>query len=422
MDDNTSRHFPNIPIAFALIDVDTTKQDKHTYAFVFMNNLFKDIFSSSVHTLSDTQELEPYFNDHIKSYPKITALLDDVYTTANTRDYYHFFQDLELYIHFKLSKYNDKQMMLIALDKSESIENQLLDHRLNNQLILLRTALDAVPEMIAIKDLNGKYLMVNKAVDNYYSKEFDSIEGKTIEDIYPKKEVKRVKQLDNLAIERQHSIRKKVRVYTDNDYVVTDLTRAPIYNNSNELVGVISVGKDITKQEKSRKELLKTKKDLNLFAMKYEELAYTDDLTQVYNRRKFYKHLDALDVSKTHVLILTDLNNFKDVNDSKGHAYGDLTLAKFAKYLQKLFSPFEGLIFRLGGDEFGILYSDENTEYFKDNIEAVNAFLKEYHQKLSIAYGQIVIDNSTIKEKINRDLAIKRADKLLYDYKRQAKD
>ncbi len=90
-------------------------------------------------------------------------------------------------------------------------------------------------------------------------------------------------------------------------------------------------------------------------------LAQTDDLTGLLNRRGFYNQAAAIlsgrgssDTWPTFTLLLLDLDHFKDVNDSLGHAAGDELLRRVAARLSTSLSD-EDILARLGGDEFAVL-------------------------------------------------------------------
>ena len=90
-----------------------------------------------------------------------------------------------------------------------------------------------------------------------------------------------------------------------------------------------------------------------------QELAYYDDLTGLANRRLLTEHMEyVLDIATREnqhgALLFIDLDNFKTLNDSRGHAAGDELLKKVAESLKKVFRSTD-TIARLGGDEFVIL-------------------------------------------------------------------
>ncbi len=99
-------------------------------------------------------------------------------------------------------------------------------------------------------------------------------------------------------------------------------------------------------------------------------LAQHDPLTGVLNRRALSDRLDDLAVgrpgSRAHEsgwwFLTLDLDGFKDVNDVLGHETGDLVLQLVAKSLEERLAPHGAEVFRLGGDEFGVLAPGTETE------------------------------------------------------------
>ncbi len=110
-----------------------------------------------------------------------------------------------------------------------------------------------------------------------------------------------------------------------------------------------------------------------------------DSLTTLPNRKFFIDNLsEVLKTKKEGAIILLDLNNFKEINDSKGHIYGDAVLSAFGKRLAKLHHTYPYMMpARYGGDEFLILiekHSDSFNIHFElQQIEHLlaSAFLVE---------------------------------------------
>jgi diguanylate cyclase len=100
-------------------------------------------------------------------------------------------------------------------------------------------------------------------------------------------------------------------------------------------------------------------------AGEHAHLARTDDLTGLPNRRGFYARADLLLRAPDHglspALLLLDLDSFKDVNDSLGHAAGDELLRVVAARLNANLRD-EDLLVRLGGDEFAVLLPDADDD------------------------------------------------------------
>lgn len=121
----------------------------------------------------------------------------------------------------------------------------------------------------------------------------------------------------------------------------------------------ISMHNTIQKYELLQSEALMKEK---LNSMKrYKELAETDPLTGVLNRRAFQNQIKSSFISgQVGILIMIDIDNFKHVNDYFGHDTGDEVLRVLSNTLKSSFSSSD-IIARLGGDEFAVFFSEEQV-------------------------------------------------------------
>lgn len=102
------------------------------------------------------------------------------------------------------------------------------------------------------------------------------------------------------------------------------------------------------------------------FQYRLQELSSRDPLTNLYNRRSYERFLEyEVDRTSRHkrgfCLIMVDLDNFKQINDTYGHAIGDLTLQKLALILEKLTRKTD-ILARLGGDEFVLILPETDLD------------------------------------------------------------
>ncbi len=99
---------------------------------------------------------------------------------------------------------------------------------------------------------------------------------------------------------------------------------------------------------------------------RYRTMAYRDALTGLRNRRAFDERLteECARARRNHgyafSVILVDLDEFKAINDTHGHAAGDRALEEVARFLQASVREVDGC-YRLGGDEFAILLPGTNA-------------------------------------------------------------
>ena len=144
-------------------------------------------------------------------------------------------------------------------------------------------------------------------------------------------------------------------------------------------------------------------------------LARTDELTGLANRRRFLAEFESFKEGVGSLLIL-DLDGFKPVNDSLGHAAGDELLRQVARRLERVM-PRGSILARLGGDEFGAL------------IPGIDAHEVAYALRATLAYpftiaGRSIQLDVSIGEAVNEpDLAnsdslLRRADEAMYRAKK----
>ena len=130
----------------------------------------------------------------------------------------------------------------------------------------------------------------------------------------------------------------------------------------------------------------------------HRQLAVTDELTGVGNRREFLARLSQLPTDGSNSLLLLDLDGFKAVNDHHGHAAGDDILREVAHRFQAAL-PGDAYLARLGGDEFGALISAplERAEQLAARLKlalATPLYLGERELTLSVSIGAALIAGS----------------------------
>lgn len=161
--------------------------------------------------------------------------------------------------------------------------------------------------------------------------------------------------------------------------------------------------------------------------------AHIDVLTGVSNKRSFEESVEKILSDKkeqgTGILFVLDVDNFKGVNDTLGHSYGDEVLANIGNILRNTFRSTD-LLGRIGGDEFAVFMKlpaheeDNCTETINSRCRALcNAFRNNYtgkdnSYKISSSIGVAVTGENS------RDYAslFRKADKALYISKKKGKD
>lgn len=174
-----------------------------------------------------------------------------------------------------------------------------------------------------------------------------------------------------------------------------------------------------------QRELTKKNRQLELMNERLGELATTDSLTGIYNRRAILERAKT-ELERAHregrffSLAILDLDNFKQINDIFGHQKGDEALTLFAQCLEKCTRKYDA-VGRLGGDEFLIFFSLDHKSQFVQILERIQLCVREItldsskqnRQNLTASIGGVFVsqENGT---KYNIEEIIRQADKTLY--------
>ncbi len=180
----------------------------------------------------------------------------------------------------------------------------------------------------------------------------------------------------------------------------------------------------VTKPFKPRELIARIKTQLKLkdLISHLEYIASYDEMTGIYNRRKFFSLSQEYfkNEKKDLFAVMIDIDNFKKVNDTHGHGVGDDVIKLITKTISQ--NLFDNAIFgRIGGEEFAIVSYSPNSEVILENIEETRQKIEELEVKTD--NGNIVkftISNgvSKVTPDINSlDELLKEADIALYEAK-----
>ena len=187
-----------------------------------------------------------------------------------------------------------------------------------------------------------------------------------------------------------------------------------------------SIQKDHTKLEEATMKLRRANKKL-------ENVSYTDSLTGLHNRRYFNmiydRELKRAKRNNSYItFMMLDIDFFKQYNDTYGHVEGDFALKSVAKVLKDTLRRPADFVFRLGGEEFGVLLvqTDESNSAklardICDDIRGreIKHENSKVNQYLTMSIGVVccIADDA-----LNEDILISRADEMLYEAKETGRD
>ncbi|GEM_PF-572017 len=170
--------------------------------------------------------------------------------------------------------------------------------------------------------------------------------------IYPEDRMRFWNALQEHSEGKTESLHEEVRIYDDGGHLSWWLVHGKKHKEKAIIIGTIV---NITK--------LKTQEAV------VQSMSLIDPLTKLPNRRQFVITLeDAINNEEYGAVVLLDLDNFKEINDTLGHIYGDQILKVIAKRLNSFVCD-DIFVSRFGGDEFLILLKkEENIESIVKNI------------------------------------------------------
>jgi diguanylate cyclase (GGDEF)-like protein/PAS domain S-box-containing protein len=230
-------------------------------------------------------------------------------------------------------------------------------------LKLLRDAVECLPIGLTISDLHGKIIYTNPSeakTHGYTTQELIGQNAGQFAATHRRKPVS-PKRLQDIGIWQRESI----NIRKNGEEFPVRLTSMSVTNLEGNFLGIVTTCEDITTLKNAEQ--------------KIHRLAYYDPLTGLPNRRLFLDRLhQALASAKrdeTRIgLFFIDLDNFKDINDTQGHDSGDKLLQEVAHRLMHTMRECD-TIARIGGDEFVIVLtsvtSQETTAHAAERVLSI---------------------------------------------------
>lgn len=192
---------------------------------------------------------------------------------------------------------------------------------------------------------------------------------------------------------------------------------APFYYRG-EVQGALVVENPLLNPEIDVKRLLEMSAYLlgaelraNTMLQKLHFVSRHDLLTGLYNRNAMEQDVDELVRKQVELgLVFADLNGMKRLNDTEGHAAGDLLLKRAARLLELLFG--QGMVYRIGGDEFLVLSRQYSQKEFEERVLALRVQAKFIDVSLSVG-SRYLKNSASLREEMRK------ADREMYNAKQE---
>jgi diguanylate cyclase (GGDEF)-like protein/PAS domain S-box-containing protein len=308
---------------------------------------------------------------------------------------------------------NDQAALETMADQiAIALENANLYADIEQRQMYLEGVLNAAPDAIITLDAHHRIVKWNKGAERLFGYSREETIGQDLDHLVSNPDVfeEAVGYTQRVTSGEELPPTEAVRYRKDGSPVDVLLAGSPILVGD-ELIGVVAVYTDITERVRMEEAL--------------RALALLDELTGLYNRRGFSilaeHQLKMAERGKRRMLLLfSDLDGLKWINDTFGHPEGDRALIEVADILEETFRESD-IVARIGGDEFVVLAVETNgspagvlTTRLRENLEARNAGADRRYQ-LSLSVGVAHYDPT---RPCSLDDLLAGADRAMYGQKR----
>jgi diguanylate cyclase (GGDEF)-like protein/PAS domain S-box-containing protein len=272
-------------------------------------------------------------------------------------------------------------------------------------------AFDYLFDAVVVTDLEGNITDWNKGSETLYGYSKDEAIGKHVNMLHvPEDSAHITADVISAVLEQGHWSGEVRMLHKDGHIGWIESMCVPTFDEDGQMNGALGVNRDITERRNEKERL--------------NQLAYYDQLTKIPNRYLFLDRIAHLIAQserneKSFALFFIDIDNFKNINDTKGHVFGDEILVETANRL-KNFIRDSDTVARMGGDEFVLLLEDISN---KENASVMAEKLLQILNQAYVSDNRLYEFSSSIGIAIypengkTKDALLASADKAMYKAK-----
>ncbi|GGB47011.1 hypothetical protein GCM10011316_18930 [Roseibium aquae] len=278
------------------------------------------------------------------------------------------------------TKSGDRYVVTVLNDVSKLKERERALQEALRRAELAQLVLDTVPNPVSAKDAQFRYVLVNTAYSGLFNLDREALIGRTSHECLPTEAARIAENMDQAVLETGRHVRTEELIDRQAEgtfrAAISSKTLATTDNGDRYIVGVITDVTDLKQREHELQDAQRLAEERNLVLQQTKSRAEFDSLhdplTGLPNRRYLDQRLQEWregSREKELALLQIDLDRFKAINDTLGHAAGDYILRHVAQVLRENCAE-DDFIARIGGDEFVVLREStvarEELEFLAD--------------------------------------------------------
>jgi len=369
--------------------------NKHIFEYILIDRDFKiEDFSSEAdillsHSIHKSDDIFEYLPELIGYEDTI----DDIFEGKIESDSLMTISKGDRYLNLYLDYYDDKRLLILLQDITELTKEKHKTLQYSNQTTLLNNTLEKIihgqNSIILLTDSKDKIIFANDKFSKQCKLNSDIPLYKLIDN-----SISSFRELHERVNNGLDQIKLRDRFF---------IIESKMIDSSIFLFTLFELTKIIEKKERLQDEINR------------------DPLTGVYRKKIADERVEKLLKSNEFFgLSVVDIDNFKQINDTYGHIYGDTILKEFATLLKSHLTE-DDLIARWGGEEFILIFTeksqDEIIEYCNSLCKIVAEHTFSENRHITASFGLTVSSKSDTLSTI-----LSRADKALYRAKGEGKN
>ena len=277
-------------------------------------------------------------------------------------------------------------------------------------------AFDYLFDAVVVTDLQGIIIDWNKGSEALYGYSKKEAIGRPVNILHVPEDSESITSAVISSVEKTGKWSGEIRMLHKDGFIGwIESMCVPIYDENKQVVGALGINRDITNRIKEAEHL--------------HYLAHYDQLTKIPTRLLLLERVNHLITQSNRsksgfALLYIDLDKFKVINDTKGHAFGDEVLVEAASRLKQSIRNSD-TVARVGGDEFVMIL--ENVSKKNNVLEMAEILIKALNKPFIIKNQEIELSCSIgiaiyPEEGITTDALLAAADKAMYKTKQNGRE